>query len=209
MDTDRKVPGPNDNKQGWMMFGYSGPLDLRAIRPEDIHVGDIVHVLGGINRSIGQTREPITVLWHSVMVAQFCRFEHFDTQLEALLHDAAEAADCGAPNRNGMSTWLPQTTSARTPATPSWPAAVQTHLAGSESATVANTRAGRNRAPGLPLLDGGPAARGTARASVARRRSTKHRTGSQCYPRENANGACRPADRPKRLGTNRAQTPEA
>ena len=108
MDTDRKVPGPNDNKQGWMLFAHSGPLDLRAIRPEDIHVGDIVHVLGGINRSIGQTREPITVLWHSVMVAELCRFEHFDTELEALLHDAAEAADWGAPNRNGMSTWLPQ-----------------------------------------------------------------------------------------------------
>ncbi len=172
-------------------------------------MGDIVHVLGGINRSIGQTREPITVLWHSVMVAELCRFEHFDTQLEALLHDAAEAADWGAPNRNGMSTWLPQSDKREDAGNAVVAGRGPDDLGGSESATVANTRAGRNRAPRLPLLDGGPAARGTARASVARRRSTKHRTGSQCYPRKNANGACRPADRPKRLGTNRAQTPEA
>ena len=91
MTTDRKVPGPGDDKQGWMMFAHSGPLDLCNLRPEDIHLGDIVHALGGINRFIGQTREPITVLWHSVIVAELCRFDHFNIQLEALLHDAAEA----------------------------------------------------------------------------------------------------------------------
>ena len=62
METDRKVPGPGENKEGWMMFAHSGPLELRALRPEDIHLGDIVHALGRINRFLGQTRRPISVL---------------------------------------------------------------------------------------------------------------------------------------------------
>ena len=91
METDRKVPGPGENKQGWMMFAHSGPLELRALRPEDIHLGDIVHALGRINRFLGQTRRPISVLWHSLIVTELCRHESFETRLEALLHDAAEA----------------------------------------------------------------------------------------------------------------------
>ena len=91
METDRKVPGPGEDKQGWMMFAHSGPLDLRALRPGDIHLGDIIHALGRINRFLGQTRQPISVLWHSLVVTELCRCESSETRLEALLHDAAEA----------------------------------------------------------------------------------------------------------------------
>ena len=91
MKTQPKVPGPDDDRQGWMMFAHSGALDLRALTPDQIHLGDIVHALGNLNRFNGQTRVPISVLWHSVMVAQLCRNEECDVELEALLHDAAEA----------------------------------------------------------------------------------------------------------------------
>ena len=39
----------------------------------------------------GQTRTPIPVLWHSLMVAELCRSEDAGQQLEALFHDASEA----------------------------------------------------------------------------------------------------------------------
>lgn len=84
-------PGPDGNRQGWMMFAHSGPLNLRALEPEDIHLGDIVHALARINRFIGQTREPISVLWHSVVLTELLRFERHDMQLKGLLHDWGEA----------------------------------------------------------------------------------------------------------------------
>ncbi len=90
-DETRKVSGFKYSKVGWTMFAHSGPLDLRALKPEHIHFGDIVHALGQINRFVGQTRRPISVVWRSLLVAELVRFEHFDTQLEALLHAAAEA----------------------------------------------------------------------------------------------------------------------
>ena len=91
MKSNHTPPGPDEDRQGWMMFAHSGPLNLRALEPDDIHLGDIVHALGRINRFIGQTREAISVLWHSVIVTELLRFEHHDIQLEGLLHDAGEA----------------------------------------------------------------------------------------------------------------------
>lgn len=91
MTTRREPPRPGEDKRGWMMFAHSGPLNLRALRPDDIHLGDITHALGQTNRFLGQTREPISVLWHSLAVAELCRHESSGRQLEALLHDGAEA----------------------------------------------------------------------------------------------------------------------
>ena len=85
------IPEPGCDRTGWMMFAHSGPLQLCTLIPEQIHLGDIVHALSRMNRFNGQTRAPISVLWHSMMVAELCRYEAPATRLEALLHDGAEA----------------------------------------------------------------------------------------------------------------------
>ena len=74
-----------------MIFQYAGPLHLEQLRVEDININDIMHGLSATNRFIGQTRIPISVLWHSMMVARLCRRAPARVQLEALFHDAAEA----------------------------------------------------------------------------------------------------------------------
>ena len=79
----------NDPK-GWMIFQHAGPIELTKLRVEDVDIHDIAHGLNAINRFIGQTRYPISVLWHSLIVADLCRTEPNETQLEALFHDAGE-----------------------------------------------------------------------------------------------------------------------
>ena len=79
-----------NDPQGWMIFQYGGPIELEKLRVEDVNIHDIAHGLNGINRFIGQTRYPISVLWHSLMVADLCRNNGGDIQVEALLHDAGE-----------------------------------------------------------------------------------------------------------------------
>lgn len=55
---------------------------------EMICIEDIAHALSQINRFTGHTRDPYSVAEHSILVAQMCESQY---QLEALLHDAAEA----------------------------------------------------------------------------------------------------------------------
>ena len=79
----------NDPK-GWMIFQHAGPIELARLRVKDVNIHDIAHGLNWINRFIGQTRYPLSVLWHSLMVTELCRNEAREVQLEALFHDAGE-----------------------------------------------------------------------------------------------------------------------
>ena len=76
------------------MGGWSSSTPARSklerLSVEDVNIYDIMHGLGAINRFIGQTRIPLSVLWHSMMVTQLCRETPPEVQLEALFHDAAE-----------------------------------------------------------------------------------------------------------------------
>ena len=88
------TPKNGKNRDGWMMFAASGPLQLNELTAVDIHIEDITHGLSQINRFNGQTRSPIPVLWHSLMVEALCADETKpgnEILIEALFHDAAEA----------------------------------------------------------------------------------------------------------------------
>ena len=85
-----RTPALGENDNGWMCFMHSGPLDAANLTPAQVNIHDIVHGLGALNRFNGQTRTPLSVLWHSLMVAALCRRESKDVQLEALFHDAGE-----------------------------------------------------------------------------------------------------------------------
>ena len=89
-ENQRPTPLPGDDRTGWMMFRYGGPLNLLELTPEQIDIRDIVHGLSHINRFNGQSAQPIPVLWHSLMVMQLCASEDPATRLEALFHDAGE-----------------------------------------------------------------------------------------------------------------------
>jgi len=89
--TQRRTPLPGEDREGWMMFRYGGPLHLFELTPQQIDIRDIIHGLSRINRFNGQTAEPIPVLWHSLMVMQLCASDDRATRLKALFHDAGEA----------------------------------------------------------------------------------------------------------------------
>ena len=76
-----------------MIFQYSGPLELERITAADVDIRDIAHGLGEINRFVGQTRTPISVLWHSMMVAQLCRRAAVVSQFDSW--NQAEARPAG------------------------------------------------------------------------------------------------------------------
>ena len=90
-DRREPTPRPGENRDGWMTFRHSGPLNVERLTPALIDVRDIVAGLSGINRFNGQLPTPITVLWHSLMVSELCAEHDAGTQLEALLHDVNEA----------------------------------------------------------------------------------------------------------------------
>ena len=71
-----------NDPNGWMIFQHAGPIELTKLRVEDVDIRDIAHGLNGINRFVGQTRYPISVLWHSLIVAELCRSEREEVQLE-------------------------------------------------------------------------------------------------------------------------------
>ncbi|MCY4511922.1 MAG: hypothetical protein OXG35_33905 [Acidobacteria bacterium] len=85
------TPGPNDDYSGWMMFQHTGPLYLPGLTAEQVDIRDILPSLGAMPRFNGQSRTPVTVLWHSLMVAEVCQDRRRARVLEALFHDAAEA----------------------------------------------------------------------------------------------------------------------
>ncbi len=73
------------------MFQHAGALHPGRLTADQIDIEDIVHGLGAIKRFNGQTRVPLPVLWHSLMVWALCRETTRQEQIEALFHDAAEA----------------------------------------------------------------------------------------------------------------------
>lgn len=85
-----RTPGPDQCRTGWMMFRHAGPLRITELKAEHVHIGDIVEPMAKLARWNGQTRELISVLWHSLMVTELCR-PHREAMLRALFHDAAEA----------------------------------------------------------------------------------------------------------------------
>ena len=107
------APGPGEDHDGWVSCHHSGPLNLNNLFVEDIDVRDIVHGLHRINRFNGQTREPVTMLWHALMVAELCPKDYEQTVAEGLFHNAAEAyvGDCIRPLTNLLS---PRLTALRT-----------------------------------------------------------------------------------------------
>lgn len=107
-----RPPGPLDNREGWMMFRHSGPLRITTLTAEQVDIRDIAGPLGLINRFNGQSRKPVSVLAHSLLVAELCRENSSMVQLEALMHDAGEAyvGDWIRPLR---ATWGPALTVTR------------------------------------------------------------------------------------------------
>ena len=87
----RRKPQPGEDSRGWMFFRHAGELFLPELEPSDVLFEDLVHGLGQINRYLGQTRSPVSVLWHSLAVARLCRKDGAQTELAGLFHDAGEA----------------------------------------------------------------------------------------------------------------------
>jgi hypothetical protein len=77
-----------DREGPWISL-YSGnrvyPLD---IRPEDIFIEDIAHALSIENRFCGHYKFPVSVAYHSILVAAHTPKEF---QLQSILHDGSEA----------------------------------------------------------------------------------------------------------------------
>ena len=48
-----ETPAPGANRDGWMMFRYSGELQLEGLTADQIDPRDIAHSLANINRFIG------------------------------------------------------------------------------------------------------------------------------------------------------------
>ena len=99
-----KEPVVVPSGEPWILT-YTGkvvnPLDLK---PKDICIEDIAHQLACVNRFAGCTMSPINVAQHSVYCSRLVEDTYLDTdeverttpkskklQLQALLHDAAEA----------------------------------------------------------------------------------------------------------------------
>lgn len=73
---------------------YTGKVfDFDALDSNEYDINDIVHSLGLQNRFLGHTRQPWSVLKHSLLVEALCFYFNYGpaTQLAALLHDASEA----------------------------------------------------------------------------------------------------------------------
>lgn len=71
------------------MRTYTGKMvDVFNLKPKQIDIQDIAHSLSLQNRFNGHTKSPVSVAFHSIIVASGVKPEY---QLQALLHDAAEA----------------------------------------------------------------------------------------------------------------------
>lgn len=72
---------------------FGGFFDLADPRPEHVSIDDIAHALARINRYNGHARVAFSVARHSILCADIVKGwgGSVAEQLEALLHDAAEA----------------------------------------------------------------------------------------------------------------------
>ena len=78
-------------------------IDLIEPDPNEITIEDIAHGLAYTNRFGGHTEIAYSVAQHSVLASDYCRSH----QIEALMHDAAEAylGDCPRPLKQLLSDW--------------------------------------------------------------------------------------------------------
>jgi hypothetical protein len=79
-----------------VIYTFTGrKLNPLRLEPGDVVIEDVAHALALCNRFAGHTREPISVAQHSVYAAEIVKGHRYRdagrTQLQALLHDAAEA----------------------------------------------------------------------------------------------------------------------
>ena len=80
------------HKQHTHITTYTGKeLDLFHLKKSDICIEDIAHALALCNRFAGHTKKPISVAQHSVYTSRLCINSRIEIQLQALLHDGAEA----------------------------------------------------------------------------------------------------------------------
>lgn len=69
----------------------SGWVDLLTLSAADIDLEDIAHSLAHTNRWNGATRQPVSVAWHSLVVAALAAEHDWRDELHGLIHDVAEA----------------------------------------------------------------------------------------------------------------------
>lgn len=96
------------DERGPWIFTASGKRYFPASpRPEEIDIRDIAHALSQINRYTGHTRRPISVAEHCVICARNISPPY---ELEALLHDAAEAylGDLSRPVKKWLGRFTPE-----------------------------------------------------------------------------------------------------
>lgn len=81
----------NQRKGDWILLPSGTEFYVLDPRAEEIHISDIAHNLANNCRFHGSCRKHYSVAEHSLYVAYLLRREPVDIQLQALLHDAAEA----------------------------------------------------------------------------------------------------------------------
>ena len=74
-----------------LCLAHSGWTDVRRLTAADVDLRDVAHGLARINRWNGAIREPVSVAWHSLVVAELARRRDPAAGLHGLMHDAAEA----------------------------------------------------------------------------------------------------------------------
>lgn len=79
----------------WLGTVSGKKIDLLNPDPEQITLEDIAHALNCIPRFNGHTKQPFSVLQHSIGVADLVADKY---KLAALLHDASEAYICDIPS---------------------------------------------------------------------------------------------------------------
>ncbi len=78
----------------WMLTNSGRRIDFPTPDPSQICLEDIATHLSRVPRFAGATETPYSVAQHSIYVSHLVPEEH---QLQALLHDAAEAYCCDLP----------------------------------------------------------------------------------------------------------------
>lgn len=86
------MSSPEDQGRRPVIRTYTGhwfnPLEPKT---SDINISDIAHALACCARFAGHLARPVWVAQHCVFVAHLCKHLPLEIQLQALLHDAAEA----------------------------------------------------------------------------------------------------------------------
>lgn len=81
------------NDDAWVQTYLGERFDLLTPRPEQVNIVTIAHALSQQNRFGGHTAHPYSVAQHSLVCLELARLWNLSpsVQLQALMHDAAEA----------------------------------------------------------------------------------------------------------------------